>query len=332
MRVLVAGMGSAIGTSVARVLERSDEVDAIAGFDLEPPRRWMRRADFQFARPDNSQRVSRIVREFQPTVVVHAWVFEPRARSSPGQARARTVAGTENLLRAIEQIDTVEHLAVRSGTSVYGTGSGTPQRPSADTLPRPTSTFGDMLSRVEERCAESATTLNATMSAVRLAPIMASHLPNPLGRYLRLPVVPVPITTRRFGVVHLADAAQAIAAAAIHKYDGALNVMAADPVTPLEAITIGRRVPIPVLPIALRLGRFLAEIPGTPLPEHIAELLSRGAVVEPSDLSELGVTIRHSTPEALKDLYAAGRLIDVDLDRSLPLSDYPAHADQLEAS
>jgi len=308
-------MGSAIGTGVARELERNDAVEAIAGFDLEPPRRWMRRADFQFARPGDGDRVTRIVKEFQPTVVVHAWVFEPRARSSPGQARARTVAGTETLLAALAKVDSVEHIAVRSGISVYGTGRGTPDRPSTTTLPRPTSTFGDMLARVEERCSQSATELDATMSTVRLAPIMASHLPNPLGRFLRLPVVPVPITTRRFGVVHLVDAAVVIAAAATQQYVGPLNVMARDPVTPLEAVAVGRRIPLPVLPVALRLGRFLAEIPGTPLPEHIAELLSRGGIVERSDLSALGVTMSRTTKDALEDLYSAGRLIDVDINR-----------------
>ncbi len=323
MRVLVAGMGSAIGTSVTRVLERNDNIEAIAGFDLEPPRRWMRRADFQFARPDDTDRVERIVAEFKPTVVVHAWVFEPRARSSPGQARARTVAGTETLLRAISKIDTVEHIAVRSGVSVYGSGSATPQRPNVATLPRPTSTFGDMLARVEERCFEVATKLGATVSAVRLAPIMASHLPNPLGRYLRLRIVPVPITARRFGVVHLVDGAAAIAAAATNRYDGVLNVMASGPVTPLQAITVGRRIPLPMLPVLFRLGRSLAEIPGTPLPEHIVELLSRGGIVESSDLSGLGVTMTRTTTEALEDLYSAGRLIEVDVNRSAPLSRYP---------
>lgn len=321
MRVLVAGMGSAIGTGVTRALERNDQVEAIAGFDLEPPRRWIRRADFQFARPNDHERVARIVAEFQPTVVVHAWVFEPRARSSPGQARARTVAGTESLLGAIAKIDTVEHITVRSGISVYGSGRGTPERPNIDTLARPTSTFGDMLARVEERCAQSATSLGATMAAMRLAPIMASHLPNPLGRYLRLPVVPIPMTTKRFGVVHLVDAAKSIAAAASTQYQGTLNVMASDPVTPIEALTIGRRIPVPVLPVAFRLGRSLAEIPGTPLPEHIAELLSRGAVVTSSDMSALGVTMTRTTKDALADLYSAGRLIDVDLSRSLPLVD-----------
>lgn len=316
-------MGSAIGTSVTRALERNDAVEAIVGFDLEPPRRWMQRADFRFARPGDTDRVERIVTEFGPTHVIHAWVFEPRARSSPGQARARTVAGTETLLRALERVDTVEHLTVRSGASVYGTGRGTPKRPTVTTHPRPTSYFGDMLARVEERCAGSAGTLGAGFAAVRVAPIMASHLPNPLGRYLRLPVVPVPITNRRFGVVHLVDAGSAIAAASTNRHVGPLNVMAPGPVTALEAATIGRRLPVPVLPIALRLGRPLAELAGTPLPEHITELLSRGGIVEPSDLAALGVTITRTTTEALQNLYSAGRLIDVDLKRSAPLSRYP---------
>lgn len=309
-------MGSAIGTGIARALEKNDSVSAIAGFDLEPPRRWMRRADFHFARPGDGERVTRIVRDFEPTVVVHAWVFEPRARSSPGQARARTVAGTESLLGAIAKVDSVEHITVRSGTSVYGSGRATPDQPTIDTLPRPTSTFGEMLARVEERCAHTATTVGASLCAVRLAPIMASHLPNPLGRYLRLPVVPVPITTKRFGVVHLVDGSASIAAAATAHYSGPLNVMASGPVTPLEAITLGRRVPLPVLPLAFRLGRHLGEIPGTPIPEHIAELLSRGGVVAPSDLSAIGVTISRTTSQTLRDLYAAGRLIDIEVDRT----------------
>lgn len=323
MRVLVAGMGSAIGTSVARALERNDDVEAIAGFDLEPPRRWMRRADFQFARPDDTDRVERIVADFSPTIVIHAWVFEPRARSSPGQARARTVAGTETLLRALNKIDTVEHIAVRSGSSVYGSGRATPKCPTVTTHPRPTSYFGDMLARAEERCADAASTLGASFSAVRLAPIMASHLPNPLGRFLRLPIVPVPITRRRFGVVHLVDAAASIAAAATNRHGGPLNVMASGPLTPLEAIAIGRRMPLPMLPAAFRLARPLAEIPGTPLPEHITELLSRGGIVAPSDLTALGVTMTRTTTEALIDLYSAGRLIEVDINRSAPLSKYP---------
>ena len=316
MRVLVAGMGSAIGTAVARRLESDPSVDAIEGFDLEPPRRWLRRAEFHFARPGDGERVTRIVTEFEPTVVVHAWVFEPRARSSPGQARARTVAGTESLLGALSKVDTVEHLAVRSGVSVYSSRRRQGTRPTVETALRPTSTFGKMLARVEQRCIEAASQLNATVAPVRLGAVMAANLPNPLGRYLRLPVMAVPITTRRFAVVHLDDAGAGIAAAATRRHVGPLNVIATGSVTPLEAVTLGARLPLPVLPIALRLGRGLTDLVGAPLPEHVVELLVHGQVVEPSDLTGLETSLQWSTADTIRDLYRVGRLVDVEVDRS----------------
>lgn len=316
VRVLVAGMGSAIGTNIALRVAQDPSVEALAGFDLEPPRRWIPKADFHFARPRDAARVSEIVARFKPTVVVHAWVFEPRARSSPGQARSRTIAGTEALLGACGNVDTVERFVARSSTSIYGRGRATPACPTIETAARPTSTFGEIVSRVEERVAAVADDLGASYATVRVAPVMASNLPNPLGRFLLLPIVPVPLTSRRFGVVHLGDAVRVIARAATQQVQGPINVMAADPVTPMGAVTIGRRPAVPVLPQVFRAGRLLGELPGTPIPEHIAELLSRGGVVEPTDTEALlGQPLRRTTPDAIRDLYGAGRLIDIDVER-----------------
>jgi nucleoside-diphosphate-sugar epimerase len=316
MRVLVAGMGSAIGTNIALRAAEDPAVEALAGFDLEPPRRWIPKADFQFARPRDAARVSEIVARFKPTVVVHAWVFEPRARSSPGQARSRTIAGTEALLGACGQIDTVEHFVARSSTSIYGRGRTAAARPTVETAVRPTSTFGEIVARVEDRVEAVAADLGASCAMVRVAPVMASNLPNPLGRFLLLPIVPVPVTSRRFGVAHLGDVARVIAQSAIQQVSGPINVMAADPITPMGAVTIGRRPAVPVLPIAFRAGRLLGELPGTPIPEHVAELLSRGGVVEPTDTEALlGHRLRKTTPDAIRDLYGAGRLIDIDVER-----------------
>ncbi len=321
MRVLVAGMGSAIGTNIALRVAQDPAVEALAGFDLEPPRRWIPQADFQFARPRDAARVSEIVARFKPTVVVHAWVFEPRARSSPGQARSRTIAGTEALLGACAKVESVERFVARSSTSIYGRGRATPACPTVETAVRPTSTFGEIVARVEDRVCTVAEQIGASYTAVRVAPVMASNLANPLGRFLLLPVVPVPLTSRRFGVVHLGDAVRVIARAATHQgptdlLEGPINVMAADPVTPMGAVTIGRRPGLPVLPVAFRAGRLLGELPGTPIPEHIAELLSRGGVVEPSDTEALlGQPLRRSTPDAIRDLYSAGRLIKIDVER-----------------
>ncbi len=309
-------MGSAIGTNVAVSLAADPRVTALCGFDLEPPRRWIPSADFHYARPGDAARVSEIVAAFKPTIVVHAWVFEPRARSSPGQARSRTVTGTESLLGALAKVDSVSRIVIRSGVSIYGRSANSPTCPTVDDVARPTSTFGDILTRVEERCEHAALEFGSTVVPVRLASVMASNLPNPLGRYLRLPVVPVPITTQRFGVVHLGDAARVMAAAALSDVTGPINVMADDPVTALQAVTIGRRVPVPLLPVAFRAGRSLGDIVRTPIPEHVAELLSRGQIVAPTDTGSLvGEPMRRSTPDAIGDLYAAGKLIEIDLDR-----------------
>lgn len=311
VRVVIAGMGSAIGTAVARILEANKAVDEILGFDLEPPRRWLQRAEFHFCRPEDTARVVRLVTEFAPTVVVHCWVFEPRARSSPGQARARTVAGTESLLNAIEAASpeaAIERLVVRSSASLFGHRAAAPSD-----VPRPTTTFGRMVQRVERRSTEVGEAVGATVVPVRLAAVTSSSLPNPLGRYLRLPVVPVPINGHKFAVIHLEDAATVIAAAATSRCSGPINAVAADPVTAMEAVMIGGRVPLPVLPIALRLGRTIAELAGTPMPEHVAELLTRCQPMTPTDLTErLGITLRYRTPEVLEDLYSLGRLVEVE--------------------
>ncbi|MEM7093426.1 MAG: NAD-dependent epimerase/dehydratase family protein [Actinomycetota bacterium] len=315
MRVLVAGMGSAIGTNIALRLAEDPAVEALCGFDLEPPRRWIPSAEFHYAVPGDAARVHEIVNAFEPEVVVHAWVFEPRARSSPGQARGRTMAGTEALLGACSRVDSVQRFVVRSTASIYGArrrgASAT-----IDTAPRPTSTFGDIVARVEDRVAEVAQGLGASMVAARVAPVMASNLPNPLGRYMSLPVVPIPVTTRRFGVLHLGDAVRVIAASATSTIEGPINVIAPGRVTPMQAITIGRRVPVPLAPTAFSFARRLAEIPGTPLPEHVAETLTNGMRVTGCDTgARLGLAIRRTTTEAIADLYSAGRLIEVDVDR-----------------
>ena len=144
--------------------------------------------EFPKLRPSFAEVVDEIVSAFGPEVVVHAWVFEPRARSSPGQARTRTVAGTEALLGACMRADTVQRFVVRSSTSIYGSGSSTPDAPTIETPARPTTTFGDIVARVEERTGDVAAILGASFSTMRVAPVMASNLPNPLGRFLQLPV------------------------------------------------------------------------------------------------------------------------------------------------
>ena len=64
--------------------------------------------------------------------------------------------------------------------------------------------------------------------ALRLAPVLGSHVPSPLGRLLRLPVVPVPaLADPPFQLLHQEDAARAMVEALLRGVDGPLNVVGA---------------------------------------------------------------------------------------------------------
>ncbi|MBA3303213.1 MAG: hypothetical protein M3R01_11030, partial [Actinomycetota bacterium] len=90
MRVLISGMGGELGTKVALLLEQERAVEALAGVDLEPPRRRLRRARFHRIEPRDTQRTAEVVGRFAPTAVAHLGVYEPGAGSSPGAAAHRT--------------------------------------------------------------------------------------------------------------------------------------------------------------------------------------------------------------------------------------------------
>ncbi len=94
VRLLITGMGGELGTRVAQLLEELPSVEAVAGLDVEPPRRRLRRAEFHRIDPRDRHRTVAVVRAFEPTAVVHLGVYEPNARSSPRSAYERTVAGS----------------------------------------------------------------------------------------------------------------------------------------------------------------------------------------------------------------------------------------------
>lgn len=139
MRVLITGMGGELGTRVAQLLEIDSSVDEVAGIDLDPPRRRLFRADFDRVDPRLRHRTVDVVRSFEPTVVLHLGVFEPDARAGPRLASALTASGAVGLFQALEGLDSVEAVVVRSGIEVYGRRRGSPACPDEDVEPDPTS-------------------------------------------------------------------------------------------------------------------------------------------------------------------------------------------------
>lgn len=305
MRVFVTGMGGELGTRVAALLDAAPFVDEVAGVDREPPRRRLQRARFRLVEPLDRRRMVAAVRDFDPTAVVHCGVYEPNARSSPRAAAARTEAATVAALGAAAQCRSLDRIVVRSGIEVYGRRRGGPTRPDEGAPADPTSPFGRSLAAAEAVAADAARAARCTVALVRMAPVVGPHFPSPLGRYLRLPVVPVSAAADPpFSLLHQEDAAAALVAALDRAVDGPVNVVGAGAVTASQAARMGGRAPLPVGGPLWRAARALAEVAGAPVPDHVHELLARGRTADGGRAADLlGEAPLTSTPEVVKALY-----------------------------
>ena len=305
MRVLLTGMGGEIGTRVTNLLEADERVDEILGVDIDPPRRRIRRAEFRRVDPRDRRKLVRIVREFEPTAVVHLGVYEPDARSGPRLARELTHHCAVAALGAAAECESLDRIVVRSGIEVYGRGRGAPTRPDESIVPAPTSAFGRSLLEMENVAREIGAVASAAVTAVRCAPIVGPHMASPLGRLLRLPVVPVgALSDLPFSLLHERDAAVAFTRALEAGYDGVVNVVASGAVTPIQAARLGGRLILPALGPSWWAASVFTEVLGAPLPAHVRELLVRGRTADGTLAHKLlGMTPEHTTPQVVRDLY-----------------------------
>ncbi len=304
-RLLVTGMGGELGTRVTNLLEALPGVEAIVGLDQDPPRRRVPHSEFHRVDPRDRGRVASIVRDLDPTAVVHLGIYEPNARAYPDDARIATVAGTAAVLQAAARCRSLERIVVRSGIEVYGRRRGAVIRPDEAVPCWPTSTFGRTLAKVEELAGDAGRRAEVPVTALRFASIVGPHFPSPLGRLLRLPLVPVSaLADLPFSLIHQEDAAVAIAAATGAGFDGPVNVVGGGAVTPVQAVRLGGRVPLPVVGPGWMPARLVAELAGAPVPDHVRELLVRGRGADGSAIHEvLGVAPDRTTPDVLKELY-----------------------------
>ena len=304
MRVLITGMGGELGTRVANLMEADESVTEIMGMDLFPPRRRILRSEFHRVEPTDRRKAVHLVRDFDPEVIVHLGVFEPHSRTSPSEARRGTAASAVSVLGAAAQCPSLQAIVVRSGLEVYGRSRGAPTRPDESVPIAPTTPFGQSLAHVEQVAVEAGEVADVPVTALRFAPIVGPSIPSPLGRYLRLPAVFVdPVSELPFSLLHQEGACQAMVAAARAGYDGPLNVVGPGAVTASQAVSMGRRLPIPVFGPGWLAATALAELQGAPLPPHSRELLVRGGTADGAEArGVLGIDPR-STHDVVAQLY-----------------------------
>jgi UDP-glucose 4-epimerase len=304
MRVLITGMGGELGTRVANLLEDDETVTEIMGMDLFPPRRRIFRSEFHRVEPTDRRKAVHLVRDFDPEVVLHLGVFEPHSRTSPSEARRGTAASAVSVLGAAAKCPSLRAIVVRSGLEVYGRRRGSATRPDEQVAIDPTTPFGASLAHVEHVANEAGDVAGVPVTALRLAPVVGPSIPSPLGRYLRLPMVPVdPLSALPFSLLHQEDACQATYAAASIGHDGPLNVVGPGAVTAVQAVLMGRRIPIPVIGPGWWAAAAAAELQGAPLPPHAREHLIRGGTADGAlARSVLGIDPR-PTHDVVTQLY-----------------------------
>lgn len=299
-------MGSELGSLVAVKLEEEAWVGSLVGIDSDPPRRWLRKAEFHLLKPSQRDRIVEVVTAFNPHVLINLSVWEPDARAGLRDARAFTADAAMAIIGAAAECPALESIIVRSGIEVYGRGRGTPTRPDETAPLNPTSEFGKMLAGLEQQSAVLAARGGLAIGTLRLAPVLGKHVPSPLGRLLRQPVVPYSgLADSPFAVVQDGDAANAFVTAAARRLNEPLNLVASGEITTLQAALRGRRVPLPLLGPAWGLAGRLSNLFGAPIPDHVIEVMHRGRLADGSRAVEvLGSGPTFSTPAVIDNLYA----------------------------
>ncbi|MCU1461124.1 MAG: hypothetical protein JWO37_1199, partial [Acidimicrobiales bacterium] len=217
----------------------------------------------------------------------------------------RTHAGTVAALGAAADAGQLDRIVLRSGIEVYGRARGSVMVPDEEVPPAPTSPFGRVLLDAERIAAEAARVAGATVATLRLAPVVGPHFPSPLGRFLRLPIVPLSLLADPpFSLLHQEDAARAIVAALLTRVDEPVNVVGPGAVTAWQAARVGGRVPLPLIGPEWSLVRRVTALAGAPVPAHVLELLHRGRTADGGRAGDvLGVAPAHTTPDTLRALF-----------------------------
>ncbi len=304
--MLVSGMGGELGSLVAAQLEAQPWVGALVGIDVDPPRRRLRKAEFHLLQPSQRERIVDVVTSFNPHVLINLSVWEPDARAGLAHARQFTADATTAIVGAAAECPALESMVVRSGIEVYGRARGTPTRPTENAPLHPTTEYGHMLANVERQAREVGRRVGIAVGKLRLAPVLGKHVPSPLGRLLRQPVVPFSLLADApFAVVEDGDAARAFVAAAANRLDEPLNIVAPHAITVAQAIVRGKRVPLPLLGPEWTVARQLSHLFGAPIPDHVVELMHRGRLADSARALEvLGFAPQRSTPEVVDQLFA----------------------------
>jgi UDP-glucose 4-epimerase len=312
-RVLITGVGSFLGTELARRLESDPEIEYVAGLDDRPPRTRLERTDFIEADIRNPL-IGKLIPQARVDTVVHNKIVRRPGPSMSGRsAHDINVIGSLQLLAACEKSETLRAIVVRGSAGVYGAEPSAPQfytEEMARLYPLRTrfqrdvaeiENYFDTFSRRHSR-------IVCTM--LRYQPSVGPSLDSQITRYLSMPVVPTYMGfDPRLQFIHELDAIEALVAAIKNPVRGPVNVAAPGTIGLTRLIRLAAKPTAPLLPPFFGVVADAAQRVGAEaLSPDFRRLLRYGRAVDISRLvEEVGYEPRLDTVEAVRDYIRAQR-------------------------
>ncbi|MBI2170067.1 MAG: NAD-dependent epimerase/dehydratase family protein [Actinobacteria bacterium] len=313
MRVLLTGLGTYWGGSLAQALERLDDVEVIVGLDTEEPTVPLERTEF--VRADTGYSIlSRIVRATQVDTIIHSHLIVDTRNVSSRTLHEINVIGTMNLLAAAGATGSpVRKVIVKSSTLVYGSSYQNPTffREEMQRARSPRTSVERSLVEVEDYLRDFAEdNPHVVVSLLRFSNVLGERLDTPLSKILRLPAVPEIFGfDPRLQFTHHEDVLGALLFCAQHDVPGIYNV-AADGLIPWsEVCTIlaKRRVALPPVGTNLFMAPF-NRFGLVQLPRETLELLRYGRGVDNRRFKRAGFQYHYTSAGAVAAFAEALRL------------------------
>jgi UDP-glucose 4-epimerase len=312
-RVLITGVGSFLGSELARRLESDPEIEYVAGLDDRPPRARLERTDFIEA-DIRSPIIGKLIPQARVDTIVHNKIVRrPGAGMSGRSAHDINVIGSLQLLAACEKSETLRAIVVRGSAGVYGAEPSAPQfytEEMARLYPLRTrfqrdvaeiENYFDTFSRRHPR-------IVCTM--LRYQPSVGPSLDSQITRYLSMPVVPTFMGfDPRLQFIHELDAIEALVAAIKNPVRGPVNVAAPGTIGLTKLVRMAAKPTAPLLPPFFGpLTDAAQRVGAEALSDDFRRLLRYGRAVDISRLvDEVGYEPRLDTVEAVKDYIRAER-------------------------
>jgi UDP-glucose 4-epimerase len=306
-RVLITGVGSFLGTELARRLETDPDIDYLAGLDERPPRARLERMDFIEADIRNPV-IAKLIPQAEVDTIVHNKIIrQPGPGMSGRSAHDINVIGSLQLLAACEKAETLRSIIVRGSAGVYGSEPAAPQFFTEEMARRyPLRTrfqrdvaeienYFDTFSRRHPR---------VVCTMLRYQPSVGPSLHSQITRYLSQPVVPTYLGfDPRLQFVHEVDAIDALVAAIKNPVRGPVNVAAPGTIGLTRMVRMAGKPTLPLLP------GFFASVTDAgrrlglqPISADFRRLLRYGRGIDITRLvEEVGYMPRYSTVDAVED-------------------------------